>query len=505
MGSYSSKQPVKSKVRDTKNLEMSEKVIIGQEIANNFDLSSELRGLQLDKIDADKIDDINPISLDVLDSWEQEFVSDDKNLLAQQALGTSEIVKIVANKKAIKSDQYLFNTTVDIIGADTFYNNQKSSGRCWIFATANVLRSHVIRSYNLDADKFQLSQSYLFFYDKLEKANLFLENVIATADLEIDDLYLMHIFKEPLSDGGQWDMIVNLLNKYGAVPVEHFPDNAQAMSSSKLNYILFEKLREYGLILRKLIKSDPKSVKIVKHSMVKQIYQIISLALGTPPKPNTKFTWEFIDKEKKFKYFETTPLKFYKDHIKFVAQDHFSLIHDPRNKFDHLYTVDKLNNIYGGKPIEYVNLDLPEIKQVAIKMLKANEPIFFGSDVGKFNDSKTGILDTQAYDYKLAFNTDFKISKAERLRTGSSQMTHAMVITGVHLDPNGNPVRWKIQNSWGEEVGEKGTFMMTDSWFDEYVFQIVTNKNFVSKKVYDIFKGKDYTVFPIYDPMGSLA
>lgn len=505
MGSFASKKPIVDETR-VKRQDMSEKDAYASQ-TNNDALTDHLRGLKLDDIDANRIDDINPISLDALGSWEQKFVSDDKNLLAQQAFGTTEIVKVVANKKSYKADQYLFNTTVDIIGADTFYNNQKSSGRCWIFATSNVLRSHVIRNYNLDTDKFQLSQTYFFFYDKLEKANLFLENVIATADLPVDDLYLMHIFKEPLSDGGQWDMIVNILNKYGAVPVEHFPDNAQAISTSKLNYIVFEKLREYGLILRELIntKTDAKSLKLVKHSMVKQIYDIISLALGTPPKPTAKITWEFIDKDKKYKYFETTPLNFYKDHVRFVANDHFSLINDPRNKFDSLYTVDKLNNVYGGKPIEYVNLDLPEIKQVAIKMLKANEPIFFGSDVGKFNDSKTGILDTGAYDYKLAFNTDFKISKAERLRTGSSQMTHAMVITGVHLDPNGVPLRWKIQNSWGEEVGDKGTFVMTDSWFDEYVFQIVTNKKFVSKKVYDIFKGKDYTVFPIYDPMGALA
>ena len=466
------------------------------------DLTQVLRGLQ---VSGGSDSDVNPITLSSLSTWDSDFKSNDKNLLGQQVLSGNDFVKVIANEKAIKSNHYMFNTTVDIIGSNKFYNNQKSSGRCWIFATSNVLRTHVIKNYNLDPEKFQLSQTYLFFYDKLEKANYFLENVLATTDLDVEDLYLKHIFREPLSDGGQWDMIVNILDKYGAIPVELFPDNAQAINTGKLNAFIHDKLREYGLILRQLSKDKSKDIKSVKSSMVKQIYDILCLTLGTPPKPTDSFKWEFIDKDDKFKSIDTTPLDFYKSHIKFAANEHFSLIHDPRNKFDALYTVDKLNNVYGGKPIEYVNTELPEMKKVAIKMLKDNEPIFFGSDVGKYYGRDTGILDVDAYNYKLAFNTDINIDKAERVRTGSSQMTHAMVITGVHLDENGVPQRWKIQNSWGEDSGEKGDFVMTDAWFDEFVFQIVTNKKYTSDKTYKIFKEKKYTVLPVYDPMGALA
>lgn len=452
----------------------------------------------------------NPITVENLSSWESKLLADPKNRLVQNALANNDITNIIATSGTALSlqDRYFFNVEVDTIGSPSFLNNQKSSGRCWIFATCNVLRSHVIKNYNLNPEKFQLSQSYLFFYDKLEKANYFLENIIDTADEELDSRLLQFLFSGSVSDGGQWDMIVNVIEKYGLVPNEVFPDNAQAVSSSRLNYLLTNKLREYALILRKLIKEGKLKSEIyrVKNVINKEIYNIIALSLGTPPKPNDPFTWEFIDKNGKYQHFETSPADFYKSHVKYDVSKRFSLLNDPRNEYNKLYTVDRLNNVYGGKPIEYVNLDLPVIKKVAIAMLKDNEPIFFGSDVGKFNNNSSGILDTGAYDYSLAFNTSMSISKTERLQTGSSAMTHAMVITGVHLDPaTGAPVRWKIENSWGDAVGDKGYFVMTDAWFDEYVFQIVTSKKYVDKSVYELWKKKEYIVLPFYDPMGALA
>ncbi|CUM45866.1 uncharacterized protein AC631_04560 [Debaryomyces fabryi] len=467
----------------------------------------ETRGLKLLDINDEAT---NPISCDSLGQWESALLSEPKNKLAQNSLAKFDIANIVgcSDTKTKVRNQHFFNTEVKTIGAPSFNNNQKKSGRCWIFATANVLRAHVIENYNLKDDKFQLSQSYLFFYDKLEKANILLENILDTADEPLDSRLVQFLLHDPVGDGGQWDMIVNIINKYGLVPYEFFPDNAQSTESSRLNYVVTEKLREYALILRSLKskKTADKDINLVKNSMIREIYNILSLTIGTPPKPTDSFVWEFKDKDGNYKYFNTTPQKFYAEHVKFDVGNHFSLIHDPRNPYNKLYTVDRLNNVHGGKPIEYVNTEIATLKKVSIKMLKNNEPIFFGSDVAKFYDRDTGILDVGAYDYALALGTSFKISKAERLKTGSSQMTHAMVITGVHLDPiTGNPVRWKIENSWGDLVGDKGYFLMTDKWFDEYVYQIVTNKNYVEKQIYEVWKGKDFTVLPFYDPMGSLA
>lgn len=475
-----------------------------EKVQASDELPALVNGLSLHSCDTS-----DSITVKNLSAWEHELLEDPKNRLVQNALAKNAITDIVATSgsKLSLKNRYFFNVEVNTIGSPSFLNNQKSSGRCWIFATCNVLRAHVIKNFNLDPEKFQLSQSYLFFYDKLEKANFFLENILDTTEQELDSRLLQFLFSGSVSDGGQWDMIVNVIEKYGVVPNEVFPDNAQAASTSRLNYILSNKLREFALILRDLVKKGtPQSeLRAVKNAMNRQVYNIIALSLGSPPKPNDLFVWEYSDKAGGFHSSETTPLDFYKTNVKYDVSKRFSLINDPRNAYNKLYTVDRLNNVFGGKPIEYINLDLPVIKKVAISMLKKNEPIFFGSDVGKFNDSQSGVLDTDAYDYGLAFNTTMKISKLQRLQTGLSAMTHAMVITGVHLDPSGTPVRWKIENSWGDQVGDKGYFVMTDAWFDEYVFQIVTSKKYVEPLVYDIWKKKDYETLPFFDPMGALA
>ncbi|CAI5756452.1 unnamed protein product [Candida verbasci] len=506
MGLYSSKE---TKVK--KQLPMKS---VDQEITNEkaygsiSDFSNYFQNLDIDKLN---ISDLNPISNNTLSTWESDFHSKTKNKLTQNVLANNPIEKVINQTSSSLSnkDKYLFNVTVDTIGSPSHLNNQKSSGRCWIFATCNVIRSHIIKQYNLKDDEFQLSQSYLYFYDKLEKANYFLENIDDTYKEELDSRLIQYLFKDPVGDGGQHDMIVNLVEKYGLTPNEIFIDNSQSTSSSKINYIITEKLREFGLKIRDLRskKAPEHVVKNFKTSAMKTIYNTISLAIGTPPKPSDEFTWEYIDKDGKYKSYKTTPKEFYEKFVKskYDVSEHFSLIHDPRNEYNKLYTVDRLNNIFGGKPIEYVNIDIDDIKSVAIKMLKDNQPIFFGSDVGKFGDRTTGILDTTAYDYNTVFDYDLGLNKAERLKTGSSLMTHAMVITGVHLDENEKPIRWKIENSWGDAVGKKGYFLMTDEWFNEYVFQIVTSQKYSGKKYYDIWKSKEYNVLPYYDPMGSLA
>lgn len=503
MGNTSSKQTaVVSDRRESTEQDFNEKQAYSydatevSEILNKLDLES-----------ADTNGDI--FTCENLNAWETDFSSNSKNVLAQNAVAQNDIYSVIANNSSAVGvkHQYLFNNVVKTIGSPGFYDNQKLSGRCWMFATCNILRTHVIKNYNLKEDEFQVAQAYLFFYDKLERANFALDNLIDTAEEDLDSRIVSYILSDPVGDGGQWDMIVNLVEKYGIVPHEFFPDNAQAASSSTLNYILKEKIREYALVLRKL-KVDgalDAVIKSVKDAMMKKIYNIISISLGTPPKPTDTFTWEYIDKNGKFGSITTTPLEFYKTQVNYPAPKFFSLIHDPRNTSGKLYTVDRLNNMSNGRKIQYVNTSLDSMKETAIKMIKADEPVFFGCDVGKYYNRTTGVLDLDQYDFGLGFGTALNSTKKDRLQTWSSAMTHAMVLVGVHLDADGKPVRWKIENSWGGDAGDKGYFVMTDAWFDEFVLQIVSSKTYASKEDYAVWKGQDYTVLPFYDPMGALA
>lgn len=427
------------------------------------------------------------------------------NRLAQAAISTGDISKLIRNRGVITEDSvHVFSDKVEFDGAPI--TNQHASGRCWIFASTNIFRVAVQKKYNIP--EFQLSQAYLFFYDKLEKSNYFLQNVIETADLDLETSPLIKaLFEDPVSDGGQWDMMVNLVEKYGLIPQTVFPDSFNAANSGRLDYIVVNKLREFALYLRKAKNTEGASIaslNTLKDRFVQQIYNILAISLGAPPKADEVFTWEYTDANDKAHTITSTPLDFYKSIVKFDAPGHFSLVHDPRNPYQQLYTVDRLNNMVGGKPIEYVNVPIDVLKQAAIAAIKNNEPVFFGSDVGKFSDTLTGIMDVKAWDYKLAFNTHLGMNKADRVRVGSSQMTHAMVLTAVNI-VDGKPTKWKVMNSWGADVGDKGYMTMSDEWFDEYVYQVVTSSQYTEKAIADIWKGKDYSVLPRWDPFGSLA
>lgn len=444
----------------------------------------------------------NPVTLDNLHSWEVQLLSDAKNQLALSALTKGDVKQIIQKRSAvIKDSVHVFSDKVETEGSPV--TDQKSSGRCWIFAAMNVLRTFVQKKYNLE--EFQFSQSYLFFYDKLEKANYFLQQIIETADQDLDSRLVQTLLAEPVSDGGQWDMIVNLIEKYGVVPHTVYPDAFNASNSGTLNYVVIHKLREHALILRQAISDgySTESVASIKEELVKEVHGILTLSLGNPPKPDGEIVWDYYDKNSKFNTVTITPQKLYKEYVTFDVAEHFSLIHDPRNPYKELYTVDRLGNVVGGKGIEYVNAEVDVLKQAAIKSIKNNEPVFFGSDVGKFSN-KEGIMDTTAWNYELAFNTSLGLSKEERLRTGESQMTHAMVLTGVNI-VDGKPTKWRVENSWGDTAGQKGYYVMSDEWFDEYVYQVVTSSKYVSKEYSDILKSKKYTTLPRWDPLGALA
>jgi bleomycin hydrolase len=369
-----------------------------------------------------------------------------------------------------------------------------------------------MKRHNLD--KFELSQAYLFFYDKLEKANFFLEQILDTVDEDLDSRLVQTLLQSPVSDGGQWDMVYNLVNKYGLVPQVLYPDSFNAQSSGAIDSLITTKLREDALQLRGLAASGTKSEKEiteVKEKMMKEIHLVLTLTLGPPPAPGTDFTWNYLDKDGAAHELKTTPLAFAKEletpkSIRITGSkihDMFSLVNDPRNEYNTLLTVNRLGNIVGGRGITYVNVSIDILKETCIKMLQAGLPIFFGSDVGKYSNSTSGIMDTSLIDYELGFNIRLGMKKAQRLMTGESAMTHAMVLTAVHLE-NGKSVRWRVQNSWGEGAGTEGWFVMSDRWMDEFVYQAVVEPRFVSKEIRDILESKP-KVLPLWDPMGSLA
>jgi bleomycin hydrolase len=312
----------------------------------------------------------------------------------------------------------------------------------------------------------------------------------------------------------------NLVHKYGLVPRTVYPDVYSATASSRLNWLITTKLREDALVLRDLISSSAGEDKILiaKAKMMEEIYGAMVIAFGRPPKPDESFNWTYTDKDGKYHRVKSTPTQFYKD-SDFKAEEHFSLINDPRNEYNKLYTVDRLKNspappsspflfvrgvltlVSEGNGVAYVNTTLSTMKSVAIKMLKQNNPVFFGSDVGQFSNSQLGVMDTDLYDYKLGFNLSLRMTKGERIKVGSSAMTHAMVLTGVDLDGEGQPTKWRVENSWGSAAGKEGYFLMTDRWFDEYVYQVVCGFEDAPKELVEIFQRGEPVVLEAWDPM----
>ncbi|KAI1843657.1 hypothetical protein JX266_010103 [Neoarthrinium moseri] len=451
------------------------------------------------------------LPVQLMSSWQSRLLEDPKNRLALSALSSANPQEVLSQRATQIADQQVFNIQIPFEGAPI--TNQRSSGRCWLFASTNVFRVALMRKYNLSS--FELSQAYLFFWDKLEKSNYFLETIIETADEDLDSRLVQRVLADPVSDGGQWDMVYNLVEKYGLVPQALYPDSWNAMNSSKINYIVVAKLREYAIVLRKLLKSASTTAATLsgaKQKMMREIHLILTLTLGPPPSSTEKFNWNFLDKNGKARTVSLTPLEFARD----ISSPEFritnsaiagmvSLVHDPRHAPLSLMTVDRLGNIVGGRGVTYINVAMPVLKQACVSMLKAGVPVFFGSDVGKFSNSAAGIMDLALIDYELGFNVDMLgLGKAERLQVGESAMTHAMVLTAVHVDPHGAPLRWRVQNSWGEAAGDKGWFVMSDRWMDEFVYQAVVDPRFLLKEVRDVLK-KEPIVLPLWDPMGSLA
>lgn len=383
-------------------------------------------------------------------------------------------------------------------------SDQKASGRCWMFAALNTFRHKMIANFQLE--DFELSQAHTFFWDKYEKSNWFLEQVIATADQELTSRKVKFLLDTPQQDGGQWDMVVSLFEKYGVVPKSVYPESISSSNSRELNQILNKLLRQDAQILRELRAEGAESAELQtkKEELLQEVFNFLAMNLGLPPR---QFDFSYRDKDNHF-HSESglTPLTFYQKYVDLKLDDYVSIINAPTadKPYGRSYSVEMLGNVVGSKPVRYLNVEMDRLKELAIAQMQAGETVWFGSDVGQSSNRKEGVMAEGMHDFTASMDIGLTQDKAGRLDYSESLMTHAMVLTGVDLDENGKAKKWKVENSWGEKVGNKGYFVASDAWMDEYTYQIVVRKEFLTAAELAAYEAEPIVLAP-WDPMGALA
>lgn len=439
------------------------------------------------------------INKEILENLEDKRdITAHRNLISN-ALRNQGIEQVAFNKKAADELHHTFSLELPF----SKITNQEKSGRCWLFAALNTARQKFINEYNLE--NFEFSQSWLMFWDKLEKCNYYLESIIKLSDRDLDDRTLHTLMSDPIPDGGQWEMYVSLIEKYGIVPKYVFPESFNSSNTKNLNYVLSVKLRQSTALLRRLISSGMTEEQINKKKTkcMSDIYNMLVYAVGEPVK---EFDLEFTDKDKKYSIYKNlTPQIFYKEFLNCELSNYISLINAPTDDkpFNKTYTIDFLGNVVGGKEIKYLNIEIEKLVNYTRNQLENQEPVWFGCDMGKFVDRPKGLMHNELYDYNEAMATCLDLDKGKRLLYCHSKMTHAMVIIGANIK-NNEVEKWKVENSWGNEVGNEGVFIMNNGWFKDYVFQVVINKKYLSEEDKINFEQKAI-VLPLWDPLGSLA
>ncbi len=441
------------------------------------------------------------ISIKLTKEFKKQSNSDDSLRLARNVAVRGEIEDLAMDWDAYRKIDHTFS---DMVSGEMPVTNQKSSGRCWGFAGLNLFRIYLGRKYNLK--KFEFSQSYFMFWDKLEKSNYFLENIIKTLKEPKDGRLIMHLVENPIQDGGQWHMFINLINKYGVVPQTEMPETFQSSKSMRMNRMITRKLREFAKTLRNVYKKGAtiNELRSMKEDMLSTVYRLLIIHLGTPP---DRFDWQIRDKKKNFYRFQgLTPKTFFNDHVGLSLDNYVCLINCPMSdkKYNENYTVEYLGNVVGGEDICYLNLPSKRLKDTSVQSIKDDIPVWFGCDVGKYFHRILGVMDMDLFDFDLFYGTDFPMTKAERLEYGESCMTHAMLFTGVDLDSKGKPNKWRVENSWGKNRSDKGFDIMTDKWFDEYNYEVVVHKKYLTEKELKCYLKKPVKL-PPWDPMGALA
>lgn len=410
--------------------------------------------------------------------------------------------KAIYNAMAETSIAVLAKNHENLANFDTNFTNkvvshgitdQQQSGRCWLFTGLNVLRAQMMAKYGLDEMEF--SQNYCFFYDQLEKANLFLQGIIDTREKPMDDRMVEWLFRNPISDGGQFTGISDVIGKYGVVPSSVMPETYSSENTSQIARLVGLKLREFGLQLRDEAAKGVKvsALEAKKTEMLSTVYRMLALAFGEPVE---RFTWTMNGETKEY-----TPQSFYQEYLgNDLTNNYVMLMNDPSREYYKCYEIDFDRHVYDGKNWTYVNLPVEDIKAMAIESIKDSTMMYFSCDVAKFLDSKRGTLDLKNFDYESLMGTTFGMNKKQRVQTFASGSSHAMTLMAVDLDKDGKPKKWMVENSWGAEAGYKGHLIMTDEWFDEYMFRLVVEKKYVPEKVLNILKQKPIRL-PAWDPM----
>ena len=430
------------------------------------------------------------ISEDMLSRIRQSYTASPEQKAVKNALASNSIATLAINAENLAMVDTHFSHRVETKGI----TDQKGSGRCWLFTGLNVLRAKMISKYDLPS--FEFSQNYNSFYDLLEKSNLFLQAMIDNRDLPLEDRKVDWLMKNAIGDGGQFTGVSNLIMKYGVVPKAAMPETFQSNNTSQMQNILRLKLREFGLELREL---KPAKAAKRKEEMLSEIYCILVKCLGVPP---TEFEWARYDKAGNLVSKKTyTPKSFYEEYIgEELEKNYIMVMNDPSREYNKVYEIEYDRHVYDGENWLYINLPIEQIKPMAIASIKDNTAMYFSCDVGKFIDRANGTLDIANFDYASLFNTSFPMDKKQRIQTFSSGSSHAMTLIAVDLDENGEAKKWMVENSWGAASGYQGNLIMTDEWFNEYMFRVVVERKYVPEDILKLLEQKPI-LLPAWDPM----
>jgi bleomycin hydrolase len=433
-----------------------------------------------------------------LELLRKDFSANPAYRLAQNAVTQVAVDDVAINREIINNTDHFMSTLLD----DWKVTNQERSGRCWLFAGLNLLRVGAMKKMGLK--EFEFSQNYAMFWDKIERANYYLEAIIETAGCDLDDRVVGHLLGSPAEDGGQWNMFVAIVAKHGLVPKAFMPETHSSRDTGPMNSALRNLLRQGARSVRAAFAAGGiEAARAAKAEVLRVVHRVLCIHLGTPPE---RFDWQWTDKDREFhRDGVLTPREFAERYVDLPLDEYVCLVHDPRpsSPEGRTFTVQYLGNVLGAPPVIYLNVAMPVIKDIAAPTLLGGEPVWFGCDVGKMMSTEYGIWDARLYDYAGVYDTAVTFGKADRLLYHETQMTHAMLFTGVDV-LDGTTRKWRVENSWGADKGKDGFYTMNDSWFDEYVFEIAARRSALSA---DLQAALDTApiVLPAWDPMGALA